>query len=240
MFQFKQFTIQQDRSAMKVTTDGCLFGSWAAKMTRDHSGSNEKKILDIGTGTGLLSLLMAQHLPLAMIDAIEIESGAFQQSKENFSASPWGDRLNALLGDARNYRFTGRYDVIISNPPFYEREWSSDDPGRKLAHHESGLLLGELLQVIRENISAEGTFYLLLPYKRKDEIRKLLTNAGLSISSLMFVKQTPKHDYFRILLEGKPGTAEEEILFDEMTIKDENDQYSCEFVSLLKDYYLYL
>lgn len=239
MFQFKQFTIQQDRSAMKVTTDGCLFGAWTAKKTVD-SGRNEKKILDIGSGTGLLSLMLAQRLPLAMIDAIEIEESAFQQSKENFSASPWSDRLNALQGDARNYRFPGKYDLIISNPPFYEREWSSDDPGRKLAHHESGLLLGELLRVIRENLSADGSFYLLLPFKRKDEIRKLLTNEGLMISSLMLVKQTPKHDYFRILMEGKPGMAKEEISFDEMTIKDENDEYSSEFVSLLEDYYLYL
>jgi tRNA1Val (adenine37-N6)-methyltransferase len=184
--------------------------------------------------------MMAQRLPLAMIDAIEIEESAFQQSKENFSASPWSDRLNALQGDARNYRFPGKYDLIISNPPFYEREWSSDDPGRKLAHHESGLLLGELLRVIRENLSADGSFYLLLPFKRKDEIRKLLTNEELKISSLIFVKQTPKHDYFRILMEGKPGMANEEMSFDEMTIKDENDEYSSEFVSLLKDYYLYL
>ena len=223
---------------MKVTTDACLFGAWTAKRVwSQESGVNT--ILDIGTGAGLLSLMLAQQLRAA-IDAIEIDKDAFEQAKENIAASPWSDRIKVFHGDARSFHFPAQYDLIISNPPFYENELQSNDPKRNLALHSHELLLDELLQVIKSNLSFSGIFFLLLPYKRHDEIKDVFRKHDLSILQIIFVRQSVKHDYFRIIVMGKSETAEAvETSFDEIAIIEEQ-QYTPKFVELLKDYYLYL
>ena len=132
-FQFRQFIIHQDRCAMKVTTDACLFGAWVANQIK-NTGSEFSTALDIGTGTGLLSLMVSQKNDLK-IDTIEIEDDAFEQLKENIADSPWKDRINLFHNDVRNFIFNQQYDVIFSNPPFYENELKSDDAKRNLALH---------------------------------------------------------------------------------------------------------
>src|ERR1700741_4578062 len=122
---------------MKVTTDGCLFGSLVATLSKKEQPFN---VLDIGTGTGLLSLMFAQQQPHAHIDAIEIDKNAFEQASSNVSASPWHNRIKVLYGDARHFTFTTRYDVIISNPPFYENELKGNDDKKNVAHHGDHLL----------------------------------------------------------------------------------------------------
>src|SRR5690606_34388523 len=159
-FKFKQFTIHQDRTAMKVTTDGCLFGAWVADQLSARKASGN--LLDIGAGTGLLSLMIAQKNSLLNIDAIEIDVEASKQAEENFSSSPWKERLSIIHDDASTHQFTKPYDYAISKPPFYENELKSPDPGRKLAHHE-GIAISSLLDVIRKNLSSKGRFFLLLP-----------------------------------------------------------------------------
>src|SRR6478752_1562135 len=110
-FQFKKFIVHQERCAMKVCTDSCLFGAWASDLA-----NNKKRILDIGAGTGLLMLMLAQTTS-AIIEGIEIEYGCYEQLKTNLTSSPWHDRLHAIAGDATQYHFEEKYDFIISNPP---------------------------------------------------------------------------------------------------------------------------
>lgn len=236
-FQFKQFTIHHDRCAMKVTTDACLFGSLLPASAQEGAVS----ALDIGTGTGLLSLMFAQKNPTAVIDAIEMDADAARQAAENVAASPWGDRIKIIRADAREYDYGKKYDVIISNPPFYEKELKGDNIKKNLAHHNEGLLLPELVDIIKKNLAPGGRFYLLLPYKRKEEVKRLFTGHRLPVQRVTFVRQSARHDYFRMVLEGKPETGEQtETMIGEISIRDENDGYTPEFVSLLKEYYLHL
>ncbi|HYM94644.1 MAG TPA: methyltransferase [Chitinophagaceae bacterium] len=238
-FQFKQFIVHQDRCAMKVTTDACLFGAWAANQI-----INEKLVLnntlDIGTGTGLLSLMIAQKNDFP-IDAIEIDKDASEQAMENAAASPWKERIKIFRDDARDFAFPRLYDVIISNPPFYENDLPSEDPKTNLALHSEKLSLDELLKVISSGLSPDGIFFLLLPYKRKDEIRMLFKEHNLDLLQIIFVKQSFHHDYFRIMLKGKLKTAKQSVFFfDEISIWNEKRQYTDKFRNLLRDYYLYL
>lgn len=242
-FQFKQFTIHQERSAMKVTTDGCLFGAWVAEkvksMPRGKSGGLNS--LDVGGGTGLLSLMIAQKNPELQIDAIELDEEAAIQAKENALASPWKNHINVILADARSFEFPSKYDIIVSNPPFYENELKGDNKKKNLAHHNEGLLLPELLSLIRKNLNPSGQFFLLLPYKRNLEIKDLILEHEFDISEMVFVRQSVKHDYFRIMLCGNLDKHEStETIIDELSIWDEKQQYTGEFVELLRDYYLYL
>ncbi len=223
---------------MKVTTDGCLFGAWLAEKVRSRN-SGAGKVLDAGTGTGLLSLMLAQENKIS-VDAVEIDKDSFEQATENAAASPWAGSINVIYADAKNFKSDNQYDIIISNPPFYEKELKSDDVKKNIAHHNEGLLLPGLLSIIKKNLKPEGSFYLLLPYKRNEEIKKLFIENELTIEELTFVRQSVNHDYFRIMLAGKLKTDESaETMIDEISIKDDYDQYTPAFINLLKEYYLH-
>ncbi len=238
-FQFKQFIVHQDKCAMKVTTDGCLFGAYVSQGVKSLE-TVSGKILDIGAGTGLLTLMIAQENEV-VIDAIEIDKEAFEQAAKNVAASPWAYRIKVINADAEKFGFPTQYDVIISNPPFYENELKSNDAKKNIAHHNEGLLLPELLQVIKKKLKPDGTFYLLLPYKRNDEIKKLFNENKLSIRQLVLVRQSVNHDYFRIILAGRLKAAEQtETMIEEISIKDDADRYTPAFIDLLKEYYLHL
>jgi tRNA1Val (adenine37-N6)-methyltransferase len=238
-FQFKQFTIHQDRCAMKVTTDACLFGAWVVQKIKTE-GSKAENILDIGMGTALLSLMVAQQYD-AMIDAIEKDKDAFEQANENICSSSWGNRIKIFYGDARKYSFPSRYNIIISNPPFYGSELKSDDAKRNIALHNDGLLLDELLDIIKKNLAPGGKFYLLLPYKRDNEIEKLFAQKNLAINHKLFARQSTNHDYFRIMIAGTHQQANETgFSTSEISIWNDRQQYTAEFTALLKDYYLHL
>jgi tRNA1Val (adenine37-N6)-methyltransferase len=229
---------------MKVTTDACMFAAWVAEEVKSQipmtTGTKVKNMLDLGTGTGLLSLILAQKNPEARILAIEIDEDAKTQAKENVDASPWKDRIDVIRGNVNHYSFPEKFDVIISNPPFYEKEIRSETDNKNVAHHSEHLTLEELLSVIKNNLNRNGSFFLLLPYKRNEEIKKLFKDHELTISKILFIRQSVKHDYFRIFLKGDLRIKETETEFDEMSIWDEEQQYTEEFVGLLKDYYLYL
>ena len=238
-FQFKQFTIHQDKCARKVTTDACLFGAWVAQEVQLKKLKVESS-LDIGTGTGLLSLMLIQKNPGTNILALEIDKDSGLQAKENADASPWKDRITILEGDVKDHSFPEKFDLIISNPPFYERELRAGTERKNIAYHSHNLTLQELLHIIKTNLSADGNFFLLLPYKRNDEIKRVFKDHQLHISRLLLVRQSVKHDYFRIFLKGNLNPAQKETEFDEMSIWDEKQQYTKEFVCLLKEYYLHL
>jgi tRNA1Val (adenine37-N6)-methyltransferase len=224
---------------MKVTTDACLFGAWVANEVESEKLKVES-VLDIGAGTGLLTLMLAQNNPEAKILAIEIDKDAAAQAETNINASLWKNQIEILEADVKAFSFPEKFDLIISNPPFYEKELRSETDGKNIAHHSENLTLKELLNIIKSNSKPDGNFFLLLPYKRNEEIKKLLKHHQLHISKMIFVRQSVKHDYFRIFLKGNLSITEKETEFDEMSIWDEQQQYTNEFVDLLKDYYLHL
>lgn len=232
-FQFKQFKVHQELAAMKVCTDGCLFGAWVAHL---FEGRHIERMLDIGAGTGLLSLMIAQKTT-GTIEAIEIDEEAALQSKMNFEASIWHDRLNIINADAREWLSDQSYDLIFSNPPFFEKDLKSERANRNVALHSSYLLFSDLLKIIAQHLSNTGCFAILLPYHRSEAFIKLAEENNFFVAKRIDVKQTENHNYFRsMLLLSRIKKAPEQ---QEMAIKI-GDQYSRQFQSLLKDYYLRL
>lgn len=241
-FQFKQFTVYHDRCAMKVTTDGCLFGAWVAGKVSSWQqavGSQRRPFfLDIGAGTGLLSLMVAQKNNAA-IDAIEIHPAAARQAQENAAASPWKEKISVINGDVLQWKTDQQYECIFSNPPFYENELRSGKSTKNMAHHDAGLKLNDLLAFIKMHMKQDGCFFLLLPAKREKEAETLLQSHGLYTQQKVLVQQTLKHQPFRMMIQGRRQKVER-VSEERMSIRDEKDQYTPEFISLLKDYYLYL
>jgi tRNA1Val (adenine37-N6)-methyltransferase len=233
-FKFKQFTVEQERVAMKVCTDACLFGAWVAATL-----PNADRVLDIGTGTGLLSLMYAQKNPLSVIDAVEIDAMAADQATGNFRASLWSERLKVHHSSILEFKQAQEYDLILTNPPFFENDLRSDEETRNKAMHDSSLTLDALKKSIGRLITPDGKLAVLLPSHRTEYFTDLLLSSGWHLLSGLSVKQTPRHNYFRSLLAfGK--TPPQGIIQKELIIKDENNNYSSEFTALLKDYYLYL
>lgn len=236
-FQFKQFTIHHDRCAMKVTTDACLFGAWCAKEIKNDRKEITTSLLDIGSGSGLLSLMVAQKNN-GTVEAIELDEEAAQQSIDNISSSPWRDRITVRNEDVLQFNFSHLYDVILSNPPFYENELSSTNTKKNTAHHGEGLKLSELARLIKKQLAPTGIFYLLLPYKRAQEAEKILERENLFIRKKVFVSQSTSQNPFRIMLRGGHNNSVQQE--ERISITNEDRQYTKEFISLLSDYYLHL
>lgn len=237
-FQFKQFTVQQEHCAMKVTTDACLFGAWCASIVHRPS-SMVYRLLDIGTGTGLLSLMIAQKNNDIKIDAVEIDEQAAMQAASNFRASSWKDKLTPHHNSIQQFSSSNQlYDFIISNPPFFNNDLKSDNTKRNLALHSEALSLEELLLSIKNNLTEDGKFAVLLPYHRAAYFEELATKENFYVEEKISVKQTPHHPHFRIMiLFSKQSTTSKQ---KEIIIKDEFNDYATEFKELLQDYYLYL
>ena len=239
-FQFKQFTIQQDRCAMKVCTDACLFGAVVAHCPPCLPAGSlpGTHCLDIGTGTGLLSLMVAQKDPDAVIDAVEIDKTAFQQAKENFESSPWKDRLHIFNTDITNFKTDNKYDLIICNPPFFENDLRSTDEIKNKAKHGGSLNFDELLKIAVTFLSDKGSFALLLPYHRVTSFEIMAAAQNLYLSNKILVRQTAAHSFFRgILIFSK---EKKEIKSAEIVIKNREGEYTTEFTGMLKDYYLHV
>jgi tRNA1Val (adenine37-N6)-methyltransferase len=233
-FEFKQFIIYQDQCAMKVCTDSCLLGAYAANKLQQQPMIN---ILDIGAGTGLLSLMLAQKTQ-CRIDAVEIDDAAYKQAVQNANASPYKNAITIYNSDVKDFTPAQHYDVMISNPPFFENDLMADDVEKNTAKHSTTLTLQTLLQYAAAWLTTNGIFAVLIPYHRTIYFENLATQNGLHLSQKLLVKQTPAHDYFRtiLLLSKKTATASTEYI----TIKETDGNYSKTFADLLKDYYLHL
>lgn len=233
-FNFKQFTIWQNACAMKVTTDACLFGAWVAHKIQDKQVAS---ILDIGTGTGLLSLMLAQNTT-ATIDAVEIEAAAAEQAKLNFDASFWSKRLHLFEQPIQQFLPNKFYDFIITNPPFFEDDLQSINNKRNLALHSADLKFEQLVLCLDQLLDKNGSFAILLPSNRVIPFTNLCLDLFF-LQEKMVVKQTPKHDNFRNMLffSRKKSIASEA---DTITIKNLENEYSEKFKQLLKPYYLNL
>jgi len=219
---------------MKVCTDACILGAWVAD--KINTGQiNASTILDIGTGTGLLSLMLAQKSS-AEVEAIEIEENAFEQASGNFARSPWSERLQAFHADAKNFNLSKKYDLIISNPPFYEDDLLSAVHNKNIAKHNEALNLNELNSVVKKLLSSSGSFAVLLPYHRVGYFEKLAGENNFYLREKLCVKQTLRHEYFRAV--SLFGQTNQIVTLKELVIKKEDGNYSEEFIELMKDYYL--
>lgn len=219
---------------MKVCTDSCVFGAWMAVRIEDRS---PKKILDIGTGSGLLSLMAAQKTS-ALIHAIDIDNNAIIQANENFKLSPWPRQFHASCADIKEWPATSKYDCIISNPPFYENDLLPGQEGKKNSKHSNTLRLADLSKAVAALLEQDGFFGVLLPYARAEYFEKETIKHSLFVNEKLHIRQSTKHDYFRtiLILEKKNKPVNQK----EISIRNNSKEYTPEFISLLKDYYLYL
>jgi tRNA1Val (adenine37-N6)-methyltransferase len=230
-FRFKEFTVYHDRSAMKVTTDACLFGAWCAAQL---AGRSSGQALDIGTGTGLLSLMIAQQASLH-IDAVEIDSDAAIQAAENRTASGF-ENISILHGDLLQLDLP-QYDIIFSNPPFYEKEIPSTQGEKRTAHHGDGLQWNALFGFLATHLKPDGTVYLLLPYKRRNDLDLLLRRHAFHLYQEVIVWPTALAQPSRLMLAiglEERGTERECIVIANKS------GYTARFIELLQPYYLYL
>jgi tRNA1Val (adenine37-N6)-methyltransferase len=219
---------------MKVCTDACLFGAWVVELLINQQLEKRVRILDIGTGTGLLSLMVAQEID-AEIDAIEIEKAAAKQAAENFSDASFHSAINIIATDIKTWDSNLCYDCIISNPPFYESHLASPDAKRNIALHSAALSLQELALIAEKRSHTNGMVTLILPFDRKEEMMKLAFENGMQIFANADIKQTPKHAFFRTFLAFSRNAK---TLQSEEIIIQENRVYTDRFRQLLKKYYL--
>ena len=219
MFQFKQFTIYQDWCAMKVGTDGVLLGAWA---------NGGKRVLDAGTGTGIIALMMAQRYPNAVVTAIDIDEGAVKQAQQNVAQSPFAQQITVLHNTLQKHQ--GEYDAIISNPPFFIDSLAAPDEQRNVARHTQMLTYTELMQAAWRLLSDEGELSVVVPF----DYRKLMEDEAIFVGffpcSVCAVKTTERKPAKRYLLSFKkhPCRCEQE----QLTIGSEMYQ------KLTKDFYL--
>jgi len=232
-FNFKQFSVIQDLCSMKVGTDGVLLGAWS-------NIDEAKSILDIGTGTGLIALMLAQRTN-ATITAVDVEENACEQAKMNFDASPWTDRLNIIHSKVQDFHSDNLFDLIVSNPPYFSGYYSSDNLLRDIARSADVLLsYEELILSSKKLLFDNGRLSLILPADQQEKIISIANQNGLSLSRLTFVKTKKTKDAKRILLEFVNTSNEVIAIIDELIIQsDDNGRvYTQEYINLTKDFYL--
>lgn len=233
-FRFKEFTIAQDQCAMKVGTDGVLLGAWA-----DISG-NPFSVLDIGAGTGLIALMLAQRSNAELIDALEIDGPAHGQCVENFENSPWNDRLFCYHASLQEFaeEIEDSYDLIVSNPPFYTENVSSGNKQRDLARATQALSFTDLLDAVAVLLSETGSFHVILPFKEELEFREMAAARRLYPYRMTRVAGTEekKNDMKRSLLSFAFGA--QDLKSDELVIEKERHQYTDRYIELTRDFYL--
>ena len=232
IFRFKQFSLNQDRCAMKVGTDGVLLGAWASLEKHPES------ILDIGAGTGVIALMMAQRSPSQTIDAIELDDNAYEQCTENFESSPWGDRMFCYHAGLDEFvdEWEDTYDLIVSNPPFYSEDVSSGDKSRDQARQNQSLPFDELLEGVSRLLSPKGIFSTIIPFKEEEAFLHLAAQLNLFPRRITRVKGNPTSETKRSLLEFVFNATETKI--KALTIEIRRHEYTQEYVDLTKDFYL--
>jgi tRNA1Val (adenine37-N6)-methyltransferase len=233
MFSFKQFSIQQDRCAMKIGTDGVLLGAWTP------IENNPFSILDVGTGTGVIALMLAQRSHAEQIDALEIDEEAYEQSVDNFENSPWSDRLFCFHAGLDEFveEPEDEYDLIVSNPPFYTDEYKSENEQRDLARFADAMPFEDLIEAADLLLSENGIFAVIIPFKEEETFLALAAAFELYPLKITRVKGTPTTEIKRSLLAF---SRNEKIDFpiDELIIETSRHIYTSEYIELTKDFYL--
>lgn len=231
-FQFKEFTIHQDKTAMKVGTDGVLLGAWVKVKPEVFS------VLDIGAGTGVISLMLAQRSYAEAIDAIELNDEAYEQSVENFERSDWGDRLFCYHASLQEFvdEIEDKYDLIISNPPFYTSTYKELSEERAMARHTESLSYEELLKGTSNLLSENGSSAFIIPFSEEDNFLKIAKKYNLFPNRITRVKGTVNSAIKRSLLQC--SFQEKKIEANELIIEIERHVYTNDYIDLVKEFYL--
>ena len=232
-FAFKQFSVQQDKCAMKIGTDSVLLGAWCP------IDNNPFSVLDIGAGTGVLSLMLAQRSHAEQIDALEIDEDAYEQCVENFEASPWSDRLFCFHAGLDEFieEPEDEYDIIISNPPFYSEDYKTDNSQRDLARFQDAMPFEELVEAADLLLSENGIFAVIIPFKEEERFIDLCAEAELFPVKVTRVKGSHTTPIVRSLLAFKRYELSV-LTADELVIEINRHEYTDDYINLTKDFYL--
>ena len=219
--------------AMKVTTDACIQGAWTP------IGSKVKKVLDIGTGTGLLSLMLAQRNETIVIDSIESNKDASMQAKENITASPWNSRLYLIEGDARTYNFNSQYHLIITNPPFFSKSLLGPKDNKNQARHAQSLTSHDLLQIFDSFLIEGGYISILLPTSEFNVFEPRANEKGYFVFKKLSIKHSELSPVNRVVALLRRSMINE-FVEETLIIKGDDDNYTNDFNRLLGEFYLNL
>lgn len=234
-FKFKQFTVRQDKAAMKIGTDAVLLGAWCSL------DNNPESILDVGAGTGVVALMLAQRSDAMTVDAVEIEENAYEQCVENFELSDWGDRLYCYHSSFQEFAKEIEeeeecYDLIVSNPPFYKNAFETSNVSRNKARHAVFLSFEDLLKGVVTVLSSEGKFVTIIPFIYVEEFEELAKEQSLYINRTCEVQGNKSSKITRVLLElsfNKIPLEKERLI-----IEKERHVYTESYVRMTKDFYL--
>lgn len=230
-FAFKQFTVIQERSAMKVGTDGVLLGVCVPD-------GDYQQILDVGTGTGLVALMMAQRFSKAAIDALEIDQEAGEEAHFNFQQSPWSQRLHLIHADARSFVPKKQYDLIVSNPPYFVDSLKNSCHKKKTARHTDSLSTMDLVELVAGALTPTGLFVVILPYEHLEVALSVAALQKLYPVKIISVKPRTDKPFKRVVIAFS-SIAPDKPVYQELVIESPSrHQYSAEFLSLTQPFYL--
>lgn len=238
-FRFRQFTVWHDRCAMKVGTDGVLLGAWAGQ-------GRPGKILDIGTGSGLIALMLAQRFPEARITGIEPDAEAAVQAGENFLCSPWHDRLTIRTATLQDFTAgtagNGTFDLIVSNPPFYDSTLLNPDARRSAARHTSSLPYSELMRCASALMTGTSELDIVIPSEYWRQILKAAEDNGLAPQRLVRISSTPRSGIRRLLVSfgknAEPPAPSEGLSAEDVLLTEADDSRSEWYRGLAAEFYL--
>lgn len=229
-FHFKKFSVRHDRSGMKVGTDGALLGAWT-------DVRQATQILDIGTGTGVIALMLAQRASESVtIDAVEIDDQAYADAQENIAASPWHDRIHLHHSSIQNFNTTTKFDLIVTNPPYFQKSYKPPTAQRETARHTEQLTFDEILDIAEKLLTTNGRLNLILPYTEGVQFLDLANHKGLHCTRKWIFRTRANKPVERFLLEfrwDKKDLDEGEVL-----LYSTGEEWSENYKELLKDFYL--
>lgn len=232
IFRFKQFEVNQDGCAMKVGTDGVLLGAWA-------DVENANNILDIGTGTGVIAIMLAQRKLEALVDAVEIDATACKTAQKNMENSPFADRLNSFEEAIQDFTKTTRkeYDLIVCNPPFFTGGTLSSLTSRNEVRHTIKLPNGDLLSCVRRLLKKEGKFCVVLPFIEGLRFKELASTYNFYCTKMTQVKSKKEKPVERLLLQFEKNSKPEAT--DQLIIQfEKRNDFTPEYIDLTREFYL--